>query len=520
MIQRLNKLNEYLIINYKEHSFLVKQKIILLFYYYSFSIFVIIARFIFLHFFSLEVDKNYLWGTPVMLGLMIFLCILLYYGKYNVATNLNLIGMSLLIILAMAKNIKHTPLDLYTMDFYFLLILLVQATLFNRTSWIIYATLVFIITDLTCYYYLSRVLSGVELSIVRKGALSSGITLFMIGFFSVIIKIITQSAILRSEKESEINSRQYSRIRDLLNSVSRTSSMLADHSDILTGSANGFIEESQNQAATIEEISSAAEEVMGNMEQVGIVMSGQYDNIRELLEKMNQLSVITSEINGQINKVNISSGDITVMAERGNSVLQQMHSGMNRISASSSEMLNIVSIISDIADRINLLSLNASIEAARAGIAGRGFAVVADEISRLGDVTQSNMVEINKLIQATGNEINSGLRSVEITVSTMTAIIEQIKKIVFEINSISEKTKIQQNINAMVNSDSVSLKEKSDHIKLMTDEQQSALNEIVNAIVSINEITQTYVEGSRKLHSNAEEVERLAADLQKEMTVQ
>ena len=70
----------------------------------------------------------------------------------------------------------------------------------------------------------------------------------------------------------------------------------------------------------------------------------------------------------------------------------------NILKEKSNEMSNFIQVINDIADRVNLLSLNASIEAARAGEYGKGFAVVAQEISKLADATTQNSKQISGII--------------------------------------------------------------------------------------------------------------------------
>jgi|GEM_PF-5808812 len=125
-------------------------------------------------------------------------------------------------------------------------------------------------------------------------------------------------------------------------------------------------------------------------------------------------------------------------------------------------------------------------------------------------MTQSSMLEINKLIHSSSNDINSGLKSVDATVSTMSRIIDTINGIIIEIRNISMKTGTQQGINNAVNTESDNLKIKSEQIKDMMNMQQTALNEIARSIVGINDIAQFYVEGSRRLHNDAEKVERLA----------
>ncbi|MDZ4724728.1 MAG: methyl-accepting chemotaxis protein [Leptospira sp.] len=74
----------------------------------------------------------------------------------------------------------------------------------------------------------------------------------------------------------------------------------------------------------------------------------------------------------------------------------------------SNQMEKILKVIRDIAERVNLLALNASIEAARAGDAGQGFSVVAQEVSKLADSTKNALREIGTLVNAMTNEIQKG----------------------------------------------------------------------------------------------------------------
>jgi hypothetical protein len=132
--------------------------------------------------------------------------------------------------------------------------------------------------------------------------------------------------------------------------------------------------------------------------------SVQYHGFMALLQKMDELSGVTTGISEQIQIVSRSTEEVTSMVQEGPEVLKQMNSGMSRVSESAHIMENMVLIINDITDKINLLSLNASIEAARSGVTGRGFAVVAEEISKLGAMTQFSMLEINKLIHSSSAE--------------------------------------------------------------------------------------------------------------------
>ena len=121
------------------------------------------------------------------------------------------------------------------------------------------------------------------------------------------------------------------------------------------------------------------------------------------------------------------STQISLKAREGEQSMTGMNSAMTRIIQSSEEMTGIVKIINDISERINLLSLNAAIEAARAGDAGRGFAVVADEISKLADQTASSIKSIDTLIRTNESEIGKGNQNVGAAVEKINYIISDIE---------------------------------------------------------------------------------------------
>jgi len=511
--------NEHFTNYYSSSSFIVHQKAKLLLVA-EFVIAVLLpAHFIYM-FFYVNVPLMQLIGSLFCYPLIFFVLFLTIKGKYDLSANISLSAFSLLMIYATIQNINNAPINVYFMNIYFLIVIIVQAALFNNTIWLIGVTVLFLAFNGFVYVRVIRLATSFDRGVITTGFVSSSFTILGTFILSLLIKKISQATITRMENEYAINIKQYEKIKELLTSVSQTSLKLAEHSDILTTNANSFTESSQNQAATIEEISSASEEVISGVEQVFEVVHDQNKSLVTLLKKMKDLYLITSGIGGQIHKVSLSTEGITALAQRGNDALKKMETEMIRVSESTGDMKNIVSMITDIADKINLLSLNASIEAARAGTTGRGFAVVAEEISRLGNKTQTNMSEITRLIQSTSSDVTAGLDSVDTTVATMSEIINSIRNVIQEINAISVKTKTQQEINLAVNTESENLQVKSDQIKDMMGMQQVTLNEIVKSISSINEITQTYVDGSHKLYSDAEKVGKLAEMLKRDVNVQ
>ncbi len=116
-------------------------------------------------------------------------------------------------------------------------------------------------------------------------------------------------------------------------------------------------------------------------------------------------------------------------ADRSRGEMKAMVSAMERINETSQKIENIISEIEDIASQTNLLSLNAAIEAARAGAAGKGFAVVADQIRKLAEQSAQSAVDTRQLIEGSLQEIAEGNKAAERAAASIEEVVQGVKKI-------------------------------------------------------------------------------------------
>ncbi len=123
-------------------------------------------------------------------------------------------------------------------------------------------------------------------------------------------------------------------------------------------------------------------------------------------------------------KANSLSQECGSKIERQSSEINNMMAAMKEIEEKSNEIMNIIQTIEDIAFQTNILSLNAAIEAARAGAAGKGFSVVADEVRNLAAKSAAAANSTNELIISTIEAVSNGSKIAEETAGTMKEVVD------------------------------------------------------------------------------------------------
>ena len=516
-IMMFNKTMEKFVTLYQAENFLTQKKAQVLFYYCQTIAFLMVI--LFLAFFLFKRDMLFQAGIVIVIvfaGCFITLLVLKaghYDGAANFITGLLAVSVTAGLLVKINRD-AHVG---YTTYIYFMLALIVQAILFCKRYFVVAVSLIFLTADVTFYFLAKDNLDPLSFKAATVGLIDSSFSIIFLLLVGMSLMWIVKESIRLAEAEAAGNAENYNRVQELLKSLSDASTNLATSSEELSETASTFSQNTQNQAASAEEIMATIEEVSAGVDNVAGGAKEQYDRMKGLLDRIKVLSETILEMGTTISMASNATRDITGYATEGEKSLKSMDESMQKINSSSNEMTNIVGIINDISDRINLLSLNAAIEAARAGDAGRGFAVVADEISKLADQTSTSIKEIESHIKLNNNEITRGASTVGDAVKTISKIIDGVNSINTMIDEISGQMTHQQNLNSQVNAEAENAIKRSDEMKMATEEQKTAVTEIALSIASVNELTQSNSAGAERLFMHSRHVREQAESLMNEM---
>lgn len=241
-------------------------------------------------------------------------------------------------------------------------------------------------------------------------------------------------------------------LKDIITNISGASEVMASQSEELTQSANEVTAGSEQIATTMDELASGTE--------------SQATNASDLSENMGMFITKVEEANVSGKQIQEASQEVIDLTNEGTQLMatsnEQMaiidkivHEAVQKVTGldtHAQEISELVSVIQDIADQTNLLSLNAAIEAARAGEHGQGFAVVADEVRKLAEQSSHSVANITNIVDRIQNEssnvassleasykdVEQGTNQIATTAETFNQISDAVTKMVERIYHISE----------------------------------------------------------------------------------
>ncbi|MCB1172019.1 MAG: HAMP domain-containing protein [Leptospiraceae bacterium] len=290
--------------------------------------------------------------------------------------------------------------------------------------------------------------------------------------------------------------------------------VLGEATRSMSDAANELSDTTQGEAATAEQISAAVEEI--SREIVNVARSTQKQNqlVNGMLQNMAVASkgIITAD--EQTRSAAELSRTIHADTQAGSEALQELGDRMQAIRNSSSEMTKVITIINEISARINLLSLNASIEAARAGDAGRGFAVVADEVAKLADETDKGLKNIEKMVQSNDEGILVALEKSHTTRLVIEQITQGISAIETRMEHIQSIMSDSVASNQKVEEEARLLGTMSSEIDRVTNEEKLAFGDISSSMSEIDKLSQAVAFSSERLASLSNDISKSASNLE------
>jgi methyl-accepting chemotaxis protein len=289
------------------------------------------------------------------------------------------------------------------------------------------------------------------------------------------------------------------KMKELTQSLGNIVGKIRNSSDTMSANSYELNDTSSQTLAANNEISKAVEDVAEGSTGMAASISKINENLLEMSNETKDINESVNEIRNQTAAVQDSSKIMNDKIKSMQNSSQKMDEGISAISkrietvnTTVDKVSNIVSVIEEISSETNLLSLNASIEAARAGDAGKGFAVVAQEIRVLSDNTNTELENIKQIISSLVEECRYCVQASGTIVEDNAKQKEEIKAVLDEFGSLDEQ--IQKTA------------EKADEIEELVTAMIELNDDITKSSNSLTDVSAANAAATEEMNANIEEL--------------
>lgn len=434
---------------------------------------------------------------------------------------------SLIELKKVSDNILPTGLRAWQQDLNALVRIFQKEKLFILSRLWLILVITFLLTAFTFYLGLSLLYKG----ILRLAQLTQATNHFTKGNLSARVPDIYQDEI---GKLAKAFNRMAQRLEEL---ISHLYELIDATSDLANGQLSARIPLRQNNsefnqvAISFNKMAETFDTIIGRLQKIGLVLTTSASEInraseeqetiviqqeattREIANAANEISSTAKEFAGTMNEVSLAAEQTAHLALKGKDSLNNMETIMSNIVEASStiggklavlnqkasNITSVITTITKVADQTNLLSLNASIEAEKAGEYGRSFAVIAREIRRLADQSAIATLDVEKMV----NEIMS---AVSTSVKGMDDFTQEIRKGVGQVRTVSEHlgTIIEQ---------VQTFTARFDLINQGMQAQSTGAEQINKAIAQLSQSARLTTEAIHQFHKTVQELNQAANEL-------
>ncbi|MBK6607776.1 MAG: hypothetical protein IPL26_11990 [Leptospiraceae bacterium] len=273
--------------------------------------------------------------------------------------------------------------------------------------------------------------------------------------------------------------------------------------------------DSKIQANSVQQISESLQSVSESILNVSNSTKSQYASTEGLTSNLESLNEENGNLLQMIRDSDNGINTTLSIVKTGEKTLNTMQTSMSKISNTYRDMQTIIQGIHEIADRINLLSLNASIEAARAGEYGRGFAIVAQEVSKLAEQTANSIKESDRLMKNIQSEVRQSVEAVNQGMGVFGDLFNQFNTLSDEFKLVTETAKEQTRKFEKIRNNITSINKEAFTIQNATSEQQEFMETILKSISDFHKTTESFVKNSQDLVTLGKTSEEIIKDLNK-----
>ena len=261
-----------------------------------------------------------------------------------------------------------------------------------------------------------------------------------------------------------------------------------------------------NQSASVTETNATMEQVIANINKLNGHVETQSQNIAQASSAIEEMVANIGSVTNTLVSNTTNVNQLKEASEVGRAGLQEVATDIQEISRESEGLLEINSVMENIASQTNLLSMNAAIEAAHAGEAGRGFAVVADEIRKLAESSSEQSKTIGTVLKKIAESIKKITSSTDNVLHRFEAIDSGVKTVADQEANIRNAMEEQGEGSKQVLQSVGGLNELTQQVKSGSEEMLSGSQEVMNESRNLEKVTQEITGGMNEMATGAEQV--------------